>query len=325
MPPLFFSQRPLAQQQLVIVVPRLLDLDTCKARILSMAQKSLSRPVSYQTASFSWHFAPSFVFRGITIAETSGDTTFLKADRLTFKLSILPLLRKEVRLKEIVVERPELMLSRNRAGVFNIDDLLRGKPSEFSIHLRSVRIINGLVRFTDRLVDPEGFTTSLEKLDLDVSGLDRGKSSAFKLSTMVPDEKGETAISVSGTARIPGQKESFSDAEFDVNLSAKNLGPGRYWPYYGRYLPFEKVHGNLDLDGRFKGKPNEFSAKGDIRINGLRLNYPQVFHAPLAPREVRLAYELELTPRDLTLKSFDLTVDGLRCHGELRPRRHPFR
>ncbi len=299
----------------VVIVPRLLALDTCKAQILAMAQKSLSRTVSYQTASFSWHFAPSFVFRGITIAETSGNTTFLKVDRLTFKLSILPLLRREVRLKEIVVERPELMLNRNQAGVFNIDDLLRGKPSEFSIHLRSVRIINGLVRFTDRLADPEGFTTSLEKLDLYVNGLDRGKSSAFKVFTMVPGEKGQSAISLSGTARIPGHKESIHDATFDVTLSAKNLAPGRFWRYYGRYLPFEKVRGNLDLDGRFKGKPNEFSAKGQITINDLRLNYPQVFHAPLTPKEVRLAYELELTPRDISVKSFDLTVDGLRATG----------
>jgi hypothetical protein len=154
---------------------------------------------------FSWHLAPSFV-SGITIAETSGDTTFLEADRLTFKLSILPLLHKEVRLKEIVVERPELMLSRNRA------ELQYRRPaqeiSEFSIHLRSVRIISGwsALRTACR---PEGFTTSLEKLDLDASGLDRGKSSAFKLPPWSPTKRRDSDIRLRHGTN-PGQKESLA-------------------------------------------------------------------------------------------------------------------
>ncbi|HLO25615.1 MAG TPA: DUF748 domain-containing protein, partial [Geobacteraceae bacterium] len=273
----------------VIIVPRLLNLDTYRPQILSMAQKALHRPVSFETASFSWRVVPSFDFRGITIAEKSGKNTFLHADRLTFKLAILPLFRKEVRLKEIVVERPVVMLDRNRAGVFNIDDLLAGKPSEFSIHLRSFRIINGLVRFTDRLVDPEGFTTSLENLDLHVGNLARGKNTTFRITTTIADRSGNSAVSVSGTARIPAQGEPPGDAQFDVALSAKSLHAERYWPYYGHYLPCKKIAGVLDLDGRFKGKPNAFTAKGHLGIRALRFDYPRVFHSVLTPREVCLA------------------------------------
>ena len=299
----------------VILVPRLMDLDTYKPQILSLAQKALNRRASYDAASFSWHFGPAFVFHNITVAEKNGKQTFLQVNRLTFRLALLPLLHKEVRLREIVVERPVVMLDRNRAGVFNIDDLLAGKPSGFSLFLKSVRIENARVRFTDFSGDPTGFTASLENLDLYARKLARGKTSEFKLSTRITGEREEAAVSISGSARIPAQEESLSDAKFDVALSVKNLDPGRYWPYYGRYLPFERVRGVLDIEGVFKGKPVEFTTKGNLRIRDLGFNYPQVFHSILTPRDVRLTYDAELTPRDFAVKSFSLFVDGLRATG----------
>jgi uncharacterized protein involved in outer membrane biogenesis len=299
----------------VFFVPRLLNIDNYRAQILSMAQKALNRHVSYETASISRSFPPTVVFRSISVAEKSGDTTFLEIGQLTFKLALLPLLHKEVHLREVVVERPVLTLSRDSAGVFNFHDLITGKPSEYKIHLKSIRIINGRVHFTDRSAAPEGFTASLEIPDLYASGLARGDTSTFKLSAMSPDEREPSEISISGTARIPGQEESLRDAKLDVTMSAKNVNAGRYWPYYGRWLPFERVRGELDIEGTFKGKPIEFATKGTIRIRDLRFNYPRVFHAVLTPQDVRLAYDVELTPKDLAVKSFDLSVDGLRVTG----------
>ncbi len=299
----------------VVLIPRLLDLDSYRAQILDMAQKSLNRHVSYKTASVSWHFGPSFVFRGITIEEKSGGKAFLEADRLSFRLALLPLLRKQVRLRELVVDRPVLALDRNKAGLFNISDIFAGKPSQFKFRIKAVRIKNGLVRFTDHFSDPEGFTASLENLDLSVSSLARGTTSEFKLSTAIPDKGGRAEISFSGTAGIPAQGEPLSDAKVDAVFSVKNLDAGRYWPYYGRYLPFERIRGNLDLAGVFKGKPAEFTTKGSLRVRDLRFNYPRVFNSTLTPKDLQLSYDAELTPRNLSAKSLDLTVDGLRVRG----------
>jgi uncharacterized protein involved in outer membrane biogenesis len=299
----------------VVIIPRLLDLDSYREQIVAMAEKSLNRNVSYKTGSVSWHFGPSFVFRGVIIEERSGGKPLLEADRFSFKLALLPLLRKEVRIRELVLERPVLVLNRNEAGQFNIDDLFTAKPSKFKVHVKAVRIKNGLVLFTDHFYDPEGFTASLENLDLTISSLSRGTTSRFRLSTVVPDKEGRSEVSVSGTTGIPAQGEPSGDVQVDAALSAKNLNVGRYWPYYGRYLPFEKIHGNLDIDGMFKGKPTEFTTKGSIRIRNLLLNYPQVFHAVLTPKELQLGYDVELTPRNLSAISLNLTVDGLRVKG----------
>jgi len=297
------------------VLPRLLDLDAYRAQILSTVQAALNRHVSYETASFSWRLTPVVVFRGITIAEKAGAATFLAMDRLTFKLALLPLLHKEVRLREIVVERPLLTVHRNQAGVFNFTDLLTGPSSDFTFSFSSVRVNNARVTFTDHLLDPQGFSTSLENLSLSVNGLTRGEKTAFKLSTMIPGGSESSTVTISGTALLPAAEKPLSDALVNVTLTAKNVDPGRYWPYFGHLLPGERLRGRMDLEQVFTGTPAEFVTNGRLSIKGLWFKYPKAFPAPLTPRAVRLSYAIKRTPRDLALQSFDLDLDGFKAKG----------
>jgi len=298
-----------------VILPRLLELDSHRAEILSMAEKALNRRVSYQTASLSWQFAPAIVFRGITIAEKSGDSNFLEMERLAFKIALLPLLGKEVRLREVVVERPVLLLERDHKGAFNFHDLMTAKSSGFEIQLQAVRIKDGLVRFTDRLQDPQGFITSLEKVDLYLSSLDKGNTSELRLSGLLAGGSGQGQLSVSGTVRLPAEQESLNEAKLDLRLSAKNLDVGRYWPYYGHYLPCEPLRGVLDSELAFAGRLQEFTSKGQFRVKSLFFHYPEVFHAILTPKELSIAFDVERSSRNLAIKSFDLNIDGLNVKG----------
>jgi uncharacterized protein YhdP len=89
----------------LVFIPRLPDLDFVKAQIAVMARKSLNRNVSYKTGSISWRFGPSFVFRGVIVEEKSGGKPFLEADRFSFRLGLLPLLHREVRIRDTVLGR----------------------------------------------------------------------------------------------------------------------------------------------------------------------------------------------------------------------------
>jgi uncharacterized protein involved in outer membrane biogenesis len=300
-----------------VLLPRLLDLDSYRPQILSALEKSLKRPVSYATASFSHQLIPSIVVNGITIKEKTGDANLLTADRLTFRLGLLPLLHKEVRLEGIVLERPVLTLSRDQAGVFSISDLFSGPPSAYDLQINDIQIRNGLIRFTDRMSDCDVLAISLEELDLQIHGLTRGDSSTFTLRTTVIDQWGRSELNLSGSAGIPARDLSFREAKLDVTVSAKNIDTGRYWQYYGRFLPFERIQGALDIQGVFKGTLQDFATKGSLSVRGLRLNYPRVFHGLIAPKQVDLSYDLVLTPADLSAKSIDLKVDGLQVKGDL--------
>jgi hypothetical protein len=56
----------------------------------------------------------------------AGDV-FAGMESLRFKIKIMPLLKKQVELKELVLYSPVINLSKNKQGVLNIDDLIKSK------------------------------------------------------------------------------------------------------------------------------------------------------------------------------------------------------
>jgi len=160
----------------ITVLPHLLDLDAWRPQILSAAQEALGRRVSYESVALTLRPAPALDFRRITIAEKTGDTPFARVERLQFKLAILPLLHREVHLRELVIDQPVITLNRNRDGVFSVDDLFRVTPSAIKLHLGGLRVHNGTLRFTDYLADPAGLGTLLEKMELSISSLIRSRA-----------------------------------------------------------------------------------------------------------------------------------------------------
>jgi len=299
-----------------VIIPRLLDLDSYKPRILSLLEKSLQRQVTYEAASFSRQLIPAFVIKGLTIKEKTGGANLLTVDRLTFRLALLPLLHKEVRLGGIVLDRPLLTLARNQAGVLSVSDLFSGEPSAYDLQVSDIQVKNGLIRFTDHLRGGDVIMTSLEKLDLQLNGLTRGGTTGFKLSTLLHTQGERAEISLAGKVEIPPREVPFMDAKLEGAFSLKNLDAGRYWPYYGHFLPFERIQGRLDIEGGvFKGNLHEFATKGSLSLRDLRLNYPAVFRAPLTPRQIVLGYDLEVTAKKISAKSLDLKIDGLQVKG----------
>ncbi|MFO7570749.1 MAG: AsmA family protein [Smithellaceae bacterium] len=52
---------------------------------------------------------------------------FVSVESLRFKVKFLPLLRRQVEIKELVLHGPVVNLSKNKQGVLNIDDLIKSK------------------------------------------------------------------------------------------------------------------------------------------------------------------------------------------------------
>jgi hypothetical protein len=56
---------------------------------------------------------------------------FISMESLRFKVKFLPLLKRQVEIKELVLHSPVINLSKNKQGVLNIDDLIQSrKPSD---------------------------------------------------------------------------------------------------------------------------------------------------------------------------------------------------
>jgi len=297
---------------------RFLDLDTYKAEIAAQVRSALKRDLQYQTGDFSFRYGLAFRFIGVTIKEKNGKDDFVRADDLTIKIALIPLLRREVVLTRMRLDHPVLRLSRDRNGVFNVSDLFEGTPGAPPPAIKGIELKNANITFADSIFSETPLVTELSETDLYLSQLTRGKNCDFKLSGKLKSGSRKVPIFLGGSAKIAAKGEPISATEISARLRSGPLDAGHFLPYYGHYLPFKSLAGNLELDTSFKGRLAAFKMKGDLQVTGLRLDYPQVFHALLAPKSVKAAYELELTDRDFNIGAVKLNVDGLNVQGSCR-------
>jgi len=117
----------------VIIVPRTFDLEAYRAGLIQTLKTELNRDIRYAKGEFSLWFRPAFTFTDVVILEKDAQTTFIAADRLSFKLTLLPLLRKKIVLREVVLESPRIALVREADGTFNVNDLINDKKQDLSL------------------------------------------------------------------------------------------------------------------------------------------------------------------------------------------------
>lgn len=292
-----------------------LHLETYKTEIIEILQKTLHRQVRYESGDFSFRLTPAFTFKKIVIMEKDGSAPLLTADKLTFRIALLPLLDKQLLLRGISLEKPSLVLTRDNGGVFNISDLLESKGREVPLQIRGIRVKDGSVRFADRGAGPGEVVTTLADLDLSIRRFISGKSTDFKLSAAVLQGKQPGMLRVHGDLTPAAAGKPLLETTFEGSVEAKNLVADHYWNYYARYVPFRKILGRLELDSTFKGKLKEFSSAGTMRIQGLRFDYPQIFHAVLTPKNLSFRYAMDLTPREIKVTALDLNLDALNVKG----------
>lgn len=297
------------------LIDRLLQLDTYKTQIIAAMEKELQRKVRYESGEFTFRYGPAFSFTNVEILEKGGTATLLSAKRLTFRISLLPLLEKKIIMRRLLLDQPNVLLVRESNGAWNIDDLLQPKQEPSPLQIRGIRIKNGNVRVMDRKITPEK-DLRLSDLQLSINRFARGKNCNFKFSTLLADGDSKGShVSVNGSAKIPPAGRPIRESAVDAHVVAKQIPAGSFWPYYLQYVPFKKVMGLVSVDSTFKGQLTSFTSRGDLHVENAIFDYPQVFHAVLSPKEIRARYDMQLTPDDISIKAVDLSVDELRIKG----------
>ena len=301
-------------------LPYLLDVNAYRAEIVAALQQSLNRPVSFGSGSFAWHFGPSFEFKSFTVKEHDGQADFITAPKITIQLALIPLLEKKVELTNLTLDETTISLIRAKDGTMNIDDLLKpGEDSGVRINFKKIRINKGAILWRDMAGRTEPFSASLRNISLTADHLERGHKGHIKLSADIPAASGAPAkISLAGSIRLPSREQSLLETEIDCDLSLKQADIGRFWGYFGRFIPFGNTGGRMDFLTSFKGKPQDFTAKGKVAFSGATVNWPTVFHAPLSPKTLQLEYTAVLTKQMINISAVDLSMEGFRIKGSFQ-------
>lgn len=304
---------------LALFLPRLIDVNAYRDDIIATLQQSLNRKVSFVHGEFTMRIGPSFTFDTVTVKELDGVTDFLTAKRITVHLALLPLLEKRVVLRDVVLEEADLRFERDKTGKLNIDDLLKPGKESLQVQFKELQIRKGSVRWSDQAIRKEGFQAVAQNVNLVLDNMSRGHKGSFKINFTLPAQSGPAnLVSLSGTARLPQADTALSESDLNATVDIKQFEPGRFWPYYGRYIPFGSTGGRVDLSSSFKGKLREFSAKGKLKLANVSVVWPTVFHHPVDPRLAQLDYEFKLNRNSIEMPVLQFSADGFRIKGSCR-------
>ncbi len=300
-------------------LPYLLDVNAYRTEIVAALQQSLNRPVSFTSGSFAWHFGPSFEFKTFLVKERDGNSDFITARQITVQLALMPLLEKKVELKNLILDGATVSVIRNYDGTYNIDDLIKQDGDNARINFKKIRITKGAVLWSDMAGRKDPFTTALRNISLTANHIGRGLNGHLKVTADIPDISGDpTHISLSGALNVPREGTSILETDLNCDLSVKKADIGRFWPYFGRFIPFVNTGGRLDIATSFKGTMLEFSSKGNILISGATFRWPRVFHADLSPKSLQLEYKATVSKQLIDISAVDLSMEGFKIKGNFK-------
>jgi uncharacterized protein involved in outer membrane biogenesis len=322
--------------------------DYLKDFVLQQLEESLGRKIDVHRVKFVIFPRIRVELSQVTIHDPNSDRIVLTAKRVDLVLRLLPLLRRQVVGKRLLIEEPTLTLRRNEAGHWNVLDGLNGQATTDQrtmdmmarvFMIRQATLVNGTVTVIDA-ARPDGVRSiKLERVEVRLLiRADRGLAE-LHVSAAHPGEQGLSALSLTGVVRRSEQPASLSsdDAgksaagyQFDGHMDAADLKVRDVADFLGpRPIP-EHLQGALNLQSAVRVMPgvagydmvlsdmtahlNDMDLSGKANLAGLLTSQP-TFAITFSSSLVALPQVLNTIPAEwidprVTTFLVDHQIDG---------------
>jgi uncharacterized protein involved in outer membrane biogenesis len=249
----------------------------------------------------------------VAIHDRNSDNVLLSAKKLDLVLRFLPLLRKQVVGKRLLIEEPTLTLRRDRTGHWNLfDQMAQGKGADPDtiqtisqiFQIREATLVNGKLDIIDDM-RPEGTRLmSFESVEASLLVRPERGGADLRLSAGHTGEKGLSSMSLTGaitTAQRPTLERDDSSGspitlQFDGTLDASNLDLREAAGFLGPRPVPEQLRGVVNGHSHVRAVPGV--AGYDVVLSDLSANLEQL----------RLTGQASLSGLLTTQPTFAMTV-----------------
>jgi len=287
----------------------------------NILQKSLTgaldREVSIGKARIDLWGGVGMSFEDLRVKDRSLTFDLLRSERLILRVKLLPLLKRKIEWKRIVVDRPRLHVIRDRNGQWNIfsggrmaganpegtkEKIQKALPSFFDC---SFAIRDGEIFFSDESLGDSPLKTEIRSFNCKLSRVSYHKSLPFRISGNIHQSKKEGQFSIDGTVRDIPEDMDFSKAGVEAEVKLKGIETLHFWPYLKTMLPMKMISGVLDLNAHYRGNfQGPFKTSTRITMRDVLFDYPQVFSFLLKPKWLNLSFEAEYDAKDFKIPRF---------------------
>jgi hypothetical protein len=227
----------------------------------------------------------------VAIHDRNSEDVVLSAKKLDLILRFLPLLRKQVVGKRLLIEEPTLTLRRDRTGHWNLfDQVAHGKGADQDaiqtinriFHIREATLVNGKLIIIDD-AGPDG-TRSMTFESVEASLVVKAEQgrAELRVSSGHAGDKGRSSIFLAGTiSAAQRQTLAIDDSsgspitlQFDGTLEAVDLNLREAAGFFGpRPLP-EQLQGLVNVRSHVRAVPGV--AGYDVVLSNLSANLEQL-------------------------------------------------
>ncbi len=307
-----------------------------KDYILEQAQQTLERKVSVGDLEVTLMTGIGVRLHDFSVSDdpaySSGD--FIRAKNLQVNLKLLPLLKRQVQVKRVILHEPVVNIIRNAQKEFNfstigksdkkIKEKVKGdqeagkravKDGAPAFVVSLVDISNGQLRYRDL---QDGGELELKQIDLKVEDFDPGQSFTVELAVAILATKQNLKIR-SRVGPLP------ADADFrraplagEIQVDALDMRKVKTaLPRLGKALPkaldFDGVYTIKDL--KFTGTLNNLSLKGAIEGTDGSLRFGETFQkAPGIP--LRGTIDASYASDRVEIRQADIAIHTLAVTGK---------
>ncbi|MGH7794034.1 MAG: AsmA-like C-terminal domain-containing protein [Candidatus Binatia bacterium] len=259
------------------------------------------------------------VFRDLALTEPGAARPAITAERVTARVALLPLLRRQIVFYEIRAQRPEAQLVRDNNGRFPLLDKLLNLPflkrqdREFTLDLRSLKIDDGDIAVQDQRARESLGQWRLVNADLTIErlrgerlrafmkdllkrqpGAPEAAALAFELSGAVLRDGAKMNLKAQGRLAFPKQSLELHEARWDGDVELVNVPAGWVKDYFGARLPVQSMTGYFAQRVHVEGNPaTSLRLKGALEFRQLALDAPELFLSPLTGADGRTTFEID--------------------------------
>jgi uncharacterized protein YhdP len=293
--------------------------------------QTLGREVSIGEARVSLWGGVGVTFENFRIQDRSQTFDLIRSKRLSLKVKLLPLLRREIQWERVILDEPTLRLLRDSSGQFNFADgpltreglkepyrrLVQALSTFFG---GSIALKEGHLIFTDQSMGDPDLRTEIRSFNLQVSSVSYRDPFPFRISGRVVDPKREGRFSISGTVRNIPEGLDFSKGKIDAKVEIKEVDTSPFWPYLKQWLPMKTLAGILDLNGQYQGDfAGVFKTTAKMSLKEVVLDYPQVFSYVHTPNWLNLTLDADFKEKEVNVShvSIELPEIWVKAKGKI--------
>ena len=272
---------------LLLAAPLLLDQERYRGLLTDRASRLLNRRVTASSLRVRLLPAPGATVRGLAVSDRAPrPETFMDAERVDVSLRLLPLLKGELQVSKIRLDRPRIRLVRGPDG-WNVEDLIRPAPRPAAGERRrteATRSVRG------QLVLPIALGGALTVRDgtlvLDRPSQDKGSAPleihGLNVDAAAPRPNAPLRISVSG--RLPDEvsgsfeltgsvrAEDEDRLLIEAQLSVRGVEAARLVSYPGFSVSSPQgLRGTVDLEAKGAGDWPRLDLQVEINLAHLGL------------------------------------------------------